>query len=67
MSELPQIHRAALTEDVAKKYSVTVRTVQIWVKKNWIPSMKIGGKLRRYDMDAVDRALLERFGAGGAR
>lgn len=43
--------------DVAKRYSVSVRTVHNWMKLNVVPFLKLPGRCVRFDVAATDAAL----------
>lgn len=43
--------------DIAKRYKVTVRTVDRWTKDRLIPSIKLGPRCTRFKWADVERAL----------
>jgi len=45
--------------DLAEYLGVHVGTIRNWTSLRKIPHSKIGGKLVRYDREAIDRWLLE--------
>lgn len=42
---------------IARRYSVCIRTVQIWMAKGKIPFVRIGSRGLRFSPEACDRAL----------
>ena len=46
---------------LAKRYGVSRRTIEFWVAGKKIPYVKIGGAIR-FAVEAVDRAIVKRFG-----
>ncbi len=52
-------------EALAHRYSVSPRTIDFWVQKKRIPSIKVGRELR-FRIEDCDRAV-ERFGRAAAR
>jgi hypothetical protein len=42
---------------IAKKYDVTVRTVDRWTKDRLIPSIKLGPRCTRFEWDDVEKAV----------
>lgn len=58
----PLVERSSTKEDVKNFYQLkTTRTVELWMQRGWIPYQKIG-KLVRFNLDEVQRALAERCG-----
>ena len=45
---------------LAANYSVSLRTVDEWMARGWIPFLRVG-KLIRFSLPEVDAALRERF------
>ena len=56
-SASPSSRKSATKRDVAQGYNVSLRTVDNWVRERKIPYRKLGGRLVRFDLDAVERAL----------
>jgi len=50
------------TEQLAETLSVSDRSIQTWVKRRWIPYIKIGKRTIRFDPEDVKEALKEKFG-----
>jgi excisionase family DNA binding protein len=46
-------------EEIAHRYSVSARTIEFWVRKRRIPTIKVGRQLR-FRVEECDRAV-ERF------
>ena len=51
--------RLVTVDDIAKMLSVAVKTVQGWVLRGEIPSVKINGA-RRFDLIEIEKWLSER-------
>jgi predicted site-specific integrase-resolvase len=58
---LQQAKSCSTKKDVAAAYGVTERTVDNWMKEGWLPYLKIGSKICRYNLEAIERAMVERF------
>ncbi len=50
----------ATRKGLAARYSVSLRTIDEWMARGWIPFMRIGGSIRFHVTD-VDAAVRERF------
>lgn len=50
---------------IAHRYSVSPRTIELWVRKRRLPAIKVGRELR-FRIEDCDRAI-ERFGRTAAR
>lgn len=46
--------------DVAHRFGVHVETVRLWVRKNKIPCLRPTSRTIRFDLEAVEKALLNR-------
>jgi excisionase family DNA binding protein len=53
--------RAATKSDVAEYYGVTIRTVEHWMSRGWLPYRKLG-KLVRMDLEECKVALAQKCG-----
>lgn len=49
----------ATVKDIAKMLQLSEWTVSEWAKKGKIPAVKMGGKVWRFDPEAVRRAVDE--------
>jgi len=49
--------RCATKCELARKYQISLRTVDNWIAQKKIPFFKLGARLVRFDLDAVARAL----------
>lgn len=50
---------------IAPKLRVTPATVLSWARRGWIPCLRAGRRPVLFDLDAVQRALVERGEARG--
>lgn len=53
-------------DDIGKRLAVKGTTIRKWARQGLIPSVRLTGRVLRFDPDAVDEALRERaIGAKG--
>jgi phage terminase Nu1 subunit (DNA packaging protein) len=43
--------------DLAREFSVSLRTIDTWIAQKKIPVLKLSSRLVRFDLDAVRKAL----------
>ncbi|MBK6939755.1 MAG: helix-turn-helix domain-containing protein [Planctomycetes bacterium] len=51
--------RFVTAHEIGERYGVRAATVKAWAREGRIPSIRITGKIVRFDPDAVDRVLQE--------
>jgi len=49
--------RLVTSDDLAKRYSVSRRTVQSWVKRGILPAVAVSKRCLRFDPRKCDKAL----------
>ena len=59
--------KRATPQDVADHLNTTVPTVLAWYRKGIIPAVAAEGRVYRFDIAAVDKALADRAAAAKAK